>query len=131
VGRLDVEAAMQRWRASAPRRTRRHWGRARREPRVKFDNEASATATIVDVKAPDEPGLAYTIAHALAELGLDITFAKVATAKALAVDVFYVAQEGGRKLSPEVMDEVEAVLMDVLGSSSRGRPSGHQVRRNA
>jgi [protein-PII] uridylyltransferase len=131
VGRFDVETAMQRWRASTPRRTRRFWGRARREPRVKFDNEASATATIVDVKTPDEPGLAYTIAHALAELGHDITFAKVATAKALAVDVFYVTQGEGGKLSPSGMQEVEKVLLDVLGASGRARPSGPQVRRSS
>ena len=65
AGRLDVEAAVEKWRAAAPRRTRRHWGRARHEPRVKFDAEGSATATIVEVRAPDRPGLAYLIAHTL------------------------------------------------------------------
>jgi [protein-PII] uridylyltransferase len=130
AGNLDVEAAIQRWRASAPKRTRRHWGRAPREPRVKFDNEGCATATIVDVKAPDEPGLAYEIARTLAELGLDISFAKVATAKALAVDVFYVTDGAGRKLAPEGMEEVEKALIAGLGGSTRARPSGQQIRRN-
>ncbi len=130
TGARDVEAAVARWRTSSPRRTRRHWGRARQEPRVKFDNDGSATSTIVEVKAPDEPGLAYTIAHALAVLGLDITFAKVATAKALAVDVFYVTQGGGGKLSAAAMEEVEAVLMNVLGGSTRSRGE-KQLRRNA
>jgi [protein-PII] uridylyltransferase len=123
AGRLDVEAAVEKWRAAAPRRTRRHWGRARHEPRVKFDVEGSATATIVEVRAPDRPGLAYLIAHTLSGLGLDISFAKIATAKALALDVFYVTDGKGRKLSPEGMDEVEGTLLRVLGGAPRPRAS--------
>jgi [protein-PII] uridylyltransferase len=122
AGRLDVEAAVEKWRAAAPGRTRRHWGRARHEPRVKFDAEGSATATIVEVRAPDRPGLAYLIAHTLSDLGLDISFAKIATAKALAFDVFYVTDGKGRKLSPEGMDEIEAALLHVLGAAPRPRP---------
>jgi len=123
AGRLDVEAAVEKWRAAAPRRTRRHWGRARHEPRVKFDAEGSATATIVEVRAPDRPGLAYLIAHTLSGLGLDISFARIATAKALAFDVFYVTDGKGRKLSPEGRDEVEGTLLHVLGGAPRSRTS--------
>jgi [protein-PII] uridylyltransferase len=122
AGRLDVGAAVEKWRAAAPPRTRRHWGRARHEPRVKFDAEGSATATIVEVRAPDRPGLAYLIAHTLSGLGLDISFAKIATAKALAFDVFYVTDGKGRKLSPEGMDEVEGALLHVLAGAPRPRP---------
>ena len=86
---------------------------------MRFDGEGSATATIVEVRAPDQPGLAYTIADTLAQLGLDITFARIATAKALALDVFYVTDAGGRKLSPETMREVEDALLAALGPRTR------------
>jgi [protein-PII] uridylyltransferase len=131
AGRLDVEAAVEKWRAARPARTRRHWGRARHEPRVKFDAESSATATIVEVRAPDRPGLAYLIAHTLSGLGLDISFAKIATAKALAFDVFYVTDGKGRKLSPEGRDEVEGTLLHVLGRRPRSRHelTGEQEER--
>jgi [protein-PII] uridylyltransferase len=114
-GDLDVPRSVERWRSSQKRRPRRHWGRAARRPTIRFDNDASATATIVEVRAPDQPGLAYTLAEALAGLGLDITFAKIATAKALALDVFYVTDAAGMKLLPEVLGEVERALLEALG----------------
>lgn len=118
-GRFDVAKAVEKWRARSSRRPRRQWARGHREPVVRFDVEGSATATIVEVRAPDQPGLAYTIADTLAHLGLDITFAKIATAKAAALDVFYVTDESGRKLSPEAMSEVEGALLTALGGKSR------------
>ena len=118
-GAVDVPRLVERWRVSQRRRPRRHWGRAARRPSIRFDNDASATATIVEVRAPDQPGLAYTISEALAELGLDITFAKIATAKALALDVFYVTDAAGMKLLPEVLREVEAALLEALGGPAQ------------
>jgi [protein-PII] uridylyltransferase len=43
-------------------------------------------------------GLGYQIASALAELQLNITFAKLATEKAQALDVFYVQEYSGKKV---------------------------------
>ncbi len=117
-GKLAVEAAVERWLARNPRKTRRPWGRAARGPSVRFDNEASATATAVDVRAYDRPGLAFTIADALARLGLNITFAKIATDRALALDVFYVT-DGGLKLAPEALPRVEENLLAVLAEAER------------
>jgi len=114
-----VSKGVEKWRARSSRRPRRQWARGHHEPVVRFDVEGSATATIVEVRAPDQPGLAYTIADTLAHLGLDITFAKIATAKAAALDVFYVTDESGRKLSPEAMSEVEGALLAALGAMSR------------
>ena len=121
AGRLDVGRAVEKWRATSARRPRRQWARGHREPAVRFDAEGSATATIVEVRAPDQPGLAYTIADTLAHLGLDITFARIATAKALALDVFYVTDAAGRKLTPETMKEVEDALLGALGARTRTR----------
>ena len=118
TGRLDVEGAVERWLARNPQKVSRRWGRAARGPSVRFDNEASATATAVDVRAQDRPGLAFTIADTLARLGLNITFAKIATDRALALDVFYVT-EGGLKLPPEALPRVEKALLAVLGGEER------------
>lgn len=118
-GDIDVSAKVERWRRSQRRRHPRHWGRIARKPTVRFDNDGSATATIVEVRAPDQPGLAFTISEALAGLGLDITFAKIATAKALALDVFYVTDAAGMKLLPEVLGEVESALLRALGVPSQ------------
>ncbi len=121
VGRLDVAAAVERWRVGA-RRPRKLWGRAAKEPRVRFDLEASSTATVVEVRAADQPGLAYTLSHTLSGLGLDLRFARIATEKALALDVFYVTDAEGRKLAPEARAGVEEALLSALGVKS-GRES--------
>jgi [protein-PII] uridylyltransferase len=124
AGRLDVADAVERWMARTPRSQRAPWGRAARGPSVRFDQEASATATVIDVRAPDRPGLAWRIADALARLGLDISFATIATAKALALDVFYVTDDRGRKLEAESLPRVEAALLAALAE----RPPVHSAR---
>ena len=120
-GSHDVAAAVAARLRKNPPATRRALGRAARGPSVRFDQEVSATATVIEVKAQDRPGLAWTIADALARLGLDIRFAKIATAKALALDVFYVTGAGG-KLAPEDLAGVEAALLAALGGRPTTRP---------
>jgi [protein-PII] uridylyltransferase len=118
AGRLDVAAAVEAWKERSPRKARRPWGRSARGPSVRFDHEASATATVIEVRAQDRPGLAFTLADALARLGLDISFAKIATAKALALDVFYVTAERGHKLEAESLPRVEAALLGALAADA-------------
>jgi [protein-PII] uridylyltransferase len=122
-GALDVEEAFHKWRAQS-RRPRRARGRAAKPPKVRFDQEASALATVVEVRAQDQPGLAYSLARALSELGLDIISARIATAKALALDVFYVRDQGGRKLGPEATAAVEESLFGLLGPRAGKRSNG-------
>ncbi len=116
-GRLDVGQAVKGWLSRNPPRVRHRWGRATRAPSVRFDNEASATATVVDVRAEDRPGLAFALAGTFARLGLNITFAKVATEKSRALDVFYVT-DGGRKLAPEALAPVASALLEAIGTGT-------------
>ncbi len=52
------------------------------------DNEAATNATVVEVRAPDAPGLLHRITAAIAALGLDIVSARVATLGNAVVDTF-------------------------------------------
>jgi len=88
---------------------------------VRFDLEASSAATVVEVRAPDRPGLAWTLAHTLSGMGLDIRFARIATEKALALDVFYVTDSLGRKLAAESREQVERALLEALGHIKEAR----------
>jgi [protein-PII] uridylyltransferase len=73
----------------------------------------SAQATIVEVAARDRVGLLYAITHTLAELGLDISLAKVATEGEKVADVFYVTRAGQR-----ITDAGErAALIDRLAAA--------------
>jgi len=44
-------------------------------------------------------------------VGLDIHFAKIATEKSQALDVFYVSDQAGNKLMPEAMAELESRML--------------------
>jgi [protein-PII] uridylyltransferase len=55
---------------------------------------ASASATVIEVRAHDRPGLLFTIARALAGEGLDVRSARVETLGAEVVDAFYVTAHG-------------------------------------
>jgi [protein-PII] uridylyltransferase len=67
---------------------------------VFFDHRASPRLTIIEVFAKDRPGLLYTLARALHELGLTIKLSKINTEGARVADVFYVCENDGSKVSP-------------------------------
>ncbi|GBC81633.1 Bifunctional uridylyltransferase/uridylyl-removing enzyme [bacterium HR10] len=109
-GCYDVARAVAKWQ----RRSLRPRARDRRAPLIRCDNAASLTSTVLEVVAEDEPGLAYRIASTLQALGLTIVLAKVTTEKSLALDVFYVTDAEGRKLTPAFIAEVERALAEAL-----------------
>ncbi len=125
TGDADVAALVERWRTrNAPRRQRflaaRHDQIHRRSPpHVIFDNEAAENTTVIEVRAADQPGLAYKIASLLAACGIDIAFARIATEKNDAFDVFYVTNAAGMKLSEAEMRQLEAALTTRLTDGER------------
>jgi [protein-PII] uridylyltransferase len=83
--------------------------------RVIFDNEASTVSTVIEVESLDRVGLLYEITRALFEMGLGISSAIVATYGELAVDVFYIRDIFGHKVThPERLAAIEARLMKAL-----------------
>jgi [protein-PII] uridylyltransferase len=71
----------------------------RRPGRAQFDNDASATSTVLEVDGTDRPGLLYDVAQAIFESALSISSAMVATYGERAVDVFYVRDGFGHKIT--------------------------------
>jgi [protein-PII] uridylyltransferase len=72
----------------------------------------SAQATIVEVATRDRVGVLYAITHAIAELGLDISLAKVATEGEKVADVFYVTRNGARIIDAAERARIVARLAD-------------------
>jgi [protein-PII] uridylyltransferase len=84
-------------------------------PRVSFDNNASTTATVVEVEGLDRPGLLYDVTLAIFESGLSISSAMVATYGERAMDVFYVRDGFGHKVIHETrLKAIEARLLKAL-----------------
>ena len=85
---------------------------------VAVDNAASQFFNVVEVRAPDQVGLLYRIASALHDLGLDIHHARIATHPEGALDVFYVRDLSGEKLSDSAADDAAARLTAALCGES-------------
>lgn len=82
---------------------------------VRTNNELAPEATIVEVFTVDRRGLLYRLARALHDLGLLIRFAKIGTRVDQVVDVFYVTERDGRKVTAdERLAEIRAALMGVI-----------------
>jgi [protein-PII] uridylyltransferase len=87
------------------------------EPRVLVDNDASARATVVEVRAPDGVAVLHRITTALANCGLDVRFARVSTMGHEVVDAFYVTDRSGAKVDDdEAIAAVEAAVLRQLSS---------------
>jgi len=74
---------------------------ARLEPTVVVRPEASRTATVLEVRMDDRPGVVHLVCAALARLDLSVRSAHVSTLGPQAVDVFYVQESGAGALSDE------------------------------
>jgi [protein-PII] uridylyltransferase len=110
TGQLDVAQRLDQRERVAPRRAA---GVA--PPKVTLVDDASATATVVEVRAHDAPGLLWRIGRALGESGLDVRAARVETLGAEAVDVFYVVDAGGGAVKDlGTRGQVAAAVLDAL-----------------
>ena len=81
-------------------------------PRVDLVRAASESATVVEVRAGDRPGLLYRLGRSLALMGVDIRAARVVTLGAEAVDVFYLRDSSGQPLDAGAAREVVRLLTD-------------------
>ncbi len=83
--------------------------------RVKIDNSTSDGFTIIDVFAHDRMGLLFTISRTIFELGLSVSVAKIGTYLDQVVDVFYVTDQAGKKISDEQrLHEINQRLLEAI-----------------
>ncbi|HWT84124.1 MAG TPA: HD domain-containing protein, partial [Candidatus Methylomirabilis sp.] len=83
--------------------------------RVEFDNVVSESYTVIDVRAQDRLGLLYVISSTLSAMDVDVALAKIATEVDQAMDVFYVTEKDGSKVTGESrMEEVRQALVHAI-----------------
>jgi [protein-PII] uridylyltransferase len=70
--------------------------KARIPARVRFDGEASDTATLIEIVAEDRPGLLYDVATAITSTEGNIEVVLIDTQAHKAIDVFYVTANGAK-----------------------------------
>jgi [protein-PII] uridylyltransferase len=89
---------------------------------VVLDDRASPTHTVVEVFAKDRPGLLYSLARAMHELGLTIALSKINTEGTKVADVFYVHELDGTKVALGARSKAvrDALIAAVSAGPSRG-----------
>ena len=91
------------------------------EPEVIINNQWSNRYTVVEVSGLDRPGLLYEMTATLSRLNLNIASAHVATFGERAVDVFYVTDLMGAKISsPARNAAVKRALLGLFGLPQDG-----------
>ncbi len=83
--------------------------------RIRLDNDASETRTLIEIETEDRVGLLYVISQTLTELDVDIAAAKICTEKGAAIDTFYVREIRGQKiLAPDRQHAIERKLRHAI-----------------
>ncbi len=89
------------------------------EPRVIVDNEASRYFTVIEVNGRDRPGFLNKVAWTMTQLGLQIASSHIATYGERAVDVFYVKDVFGLKVSHAgKRAQIEKALTEAIRESN-------------
>jgi [protein-PII] uridylyltransferase len=116
--RLDIGTRLYRKLASGA--GRRSELEARISPRVIVDNESSDVYSVIEVHSADLPGMLYQITQTLADFGMNIHRAYIATEVEQLIDVFYLLDSRGQKLAdPSRQREVVHGLLYALGQKDR------------
>ena len=83
--------------------------------KIAIDNIVSDDFTVIDISGQDRVGHLYSVTNALSDLGLYICISKISTNGDEAVDVFYVQDIFGQKITDEgKMIKIEDTLYKVL-----------------
>ncbi|MEO0393134.1 MAG: [protein-PII] uridylyltransferase [Pseudomonadota bacterium] len=94
-------------------------------PRVMVDNSASNQSTVVEVNGRDRPGLLYDLGRVLTEDGLQITAAKVTTYGEKAIDIFYLRDAGGLKITHQGrLEQIRERLLSAIDGDDDQPSSG-------
>src|SRR5207253_4571910 len=80
---------------------------------VTIDNRTSEQYTVVDVFTQDRVGVLFAITHTLFKLGMLIHLARISTNADQALDVFYISDRDGEKITDlERMRALRAALLE-------------------
>ena len=91
-------------------------------PRVLVNNDASQSATVIEVNGRNRQGFLHDVTRALTDFGLQVTSAHISTYGERVVDVFYVRDVFGLKVDSETkIKGLQNVLLNAIGTS-RGDP---------
>ena len=91
-------------------------------PRVFINNTASDSCSLIEVNGTDYTGFLHEVTHTMTTLRLNIVSAHIYTYGSRVVDVFYVKDSTGCKITDEPeMQKIKTTLLDILNGSTSFR----------
>jgi [protein-PII] uridylyltransferase len=85
---------------------------------VKIDNQSSRSFTIMEVYAEDQPALLYDITRTLADFEINIAKAMISTRQGQLIDVFYVLDHQGNKVTEAgSLEEIKRAVVFAAANS--------------
>ncbi len=93
-------------------------------PRVLIDNNESASHTVIEVNGRDRPGLLFNVTAALTEQRCTIQSAKISTFGVRVVDVFYIQNaRGGKITGKQALERLRKALEAALAAPDGAKPA--------
>jgi [protein-PII] uridylyltransferase len=87
------------------------------QPRVLIDNKASNLYTVVEINARDRAGLLFDVTRAITAAGVQIASAQISTYGERAVDVFYIKDVFGLKITHDSkVEKIRNAILEALRS---------------
>jgi [protein-PII] uridylyltransferase len=83
------------------------------ETQIEVDNECSKQSTLIEVITQDRPGLLHSISSEISRENCNIEIALIETEGQMAIDVFYLTQNGA-KLPTEQTERLQSTLLKAL-----------------
>ena len=96
---------------------------------VSVDNDASETATVMEVSGRDRPGLLEALARTLAEARLHLLSAHIDGYGERAVDAFYICEETGAKLTDAKRTAALKAALTAVLQADDAPPSRRKLER--
>ncbi len=121
-GELKVRKALNERRSRLPARA--HVFKV--EPLILIDNDASNSHTVIEATGRDRPALLHDLTRALFDLSLSVSHARISTYGERAVDVFYVKDLFGLKVTNET--KLQQIRERMLQALDGERESGAAER---
>ena len=88
-------------------------------PRVFINNAASDSCTLIEINGTDCTGFLHAVTHTMTKLNLKIVSAHVYTYGSRIVDVFYVTDENGGKITGgDKVQQIKTALLDTINGSA-------------
>ncbi len=89
---------------------------------IGFEIDPSNNRTVMDITALDMPGLLAQIAHEIADLGISISHAKIATMGEKAEDIFYLTDTNGNAIeNAELLEKLKQQLTAAIDNRKKNR----------